>query len=174
MKKTHALAAGVLLTAVGAAAAGVTAQGAFASLKGLAGTWTGTTRSGAPIEVVFRVASNGTAVLETQSPAEADEMVTVYSIDGDDVVLTHYCPMGPHGNQPRMRLDRKASTPRELRFLFSGATNIDPAADLHVHDGRLILDGPDRLVREWDIFNHGRLAGTERFELTRKTGGAER
>src|SRR5258706_13659119 len=102
----------------------VTALSAFADLKRLAGTWTGKTESGQPMTIEYRVAANGSTLIDTQSPGSPHEMVSVYSITDEDLVLTHYCPMGEHGNQPRMQLDRARSTRGDLRFMFTGGSNL--------------------------------------------------
>ncbi|MBI3450678.1 MAG: hypothetical protein HY049_17410 [Acidobacteria bacterium] len=150
--------------------AAVSPVSAFASLKALTGTWVGTTSDGRPMTIEFKAGVNGSALVETQSPAAPDEMMTVYSVTGGELVLVHYCPMGPQGNQPHMRLDAGASSPTELRFTFTGAENLDPEQDIHVHNGRIVLAGPDSLEREWEIYRRGKLVATERFTLKRKKG----
>jgi hypothetical protein len=148
-------------------AAGVANTAAFDVLRGLAGHWTGKSESGEPMTIDYAVAAHRSTLIETQAPGAADEMVTVYSLAGDDLVLTHYCPMGEHGNQPHMKLDRAASTPTDLRFSFVTLTNLDPAKDVHVHDGRIVILDADHIRREWEIYKDGRLSGTERFTLAR-------
>ena len=150
---------------------GTSALDAFARLKGLAGSWTGTTEAGAPITIDYVVAAHGTTVIETQSPGAPDEMLSVYSVAGDDLLLTHYCPMGPHGNQPHMRLDREKSTPSLLVFAFVSLANLDPEKDMHVHDGSIRIVDADHIERTWEIWNHGRKVATERFELARAGAG---
>ena len=61
-------------------------------------------------------------------PGTDHEMVSVYHADGKDVVMTHYCAFG---NQPKMKLD-PASKDNELKFVFAGGTNLDPAKDTHM------------------------------------------
>ena len=76
-------------------------------LKKLAGTWVEADDKGQPTDTivsVFKVTSNGSAVQETIFPGSDHEMVTVYYIDGPDLVLTHYCALG---NQPHLKLDPK-------------------------------------------------------------------
>jgi hypothetical protein len=79
--------------------------------------------------------------------------------------MTHYCS---GANQPRLRLDRSASSADELRFAFDGGTNFDPAKDVHVHAGRIrIVDG-ERLEEEWEFFGNGQRQSSGRFLLRRK------
>src|SRR6516165_1621351 len=75
------------------------------ALKGLAGDWVEVGKDGKPTDRVvssIRVTSAGSAVLETLFPGTDHEMVTLYHLDGAELILTHYCMMG---NQPRMRAE---------------------------------------------------------------------
>ncbi|HEY2093167.1 MAG TPA: hypothetical protein VGJ81_14885 [Thermoanaerobaculia bacterium] len=148
-----------------AVALSVTPVDALTQLKQLAGKWSGKTDRGAPIVITYQVAAHGSTVVETQSPGEPDEMLTVYSLDGNDLVLTHYCPMGPVGNQPHMALDRTASTPRDLRFTFVRLANLDAEKDVHLHAGRIRVVDDHHLERQWDVYKGGKKVGTETFVL---------
>src|SRR5262245_29087300 len=100
----------------------VAAKDAFEKLKGLVGTWEGKAH-GEEVTVVFKLTGAGSALVETQFPGSAHEMVSVYHLDGDDLRMTHYCAVG---NQPRVKLDRKTSKADDLFFAFDGGTNLDP------------------------------------------------
>src|SRR5260370_6868561 len=77
----------------------------------------------------FRVLASKTAVMETLSPAGMEEMVTLYSIDGDGIALVHYCPTN---NQPRMRVVPQSGDVKELSFDYQGAGNLkSPEAGHH-------------------------------------------
>jgi len=145
-------------------------RAAFAQLKALAGTWQGTVE-GEPGEhaVEYRVTSGGNAVIESLFAGEPHEMVSVYYLNGGDLVLTHYCAMG---NQPHMRLDRQASSAGELRFRLDGGTGFDPAKDPHVHAGRIRMGEAGQLESEWDFFENGQRQHSGRFLLKRKASGA--
>jgi hypothetical protein len=142
--------------------------GAFNRLKQLEGEWQGKTESGTPIVLRYHVQAGGTTLMETQAPGTPEEMVSIYSITGNDLVMTHYCPMGAHGNQPHFRLDLASPKPDTLEFVFTGGENLDPAKDTHVHGGRFIFLPDGRLERDWSINAHGKPAGNERFVLSRK------
>ena len=146
----------------------VTSADAFAQLKHLAGKWSGKTDRGAPIVITYQVAAHGSTVVETQSPGEADEMLTVYSLDGNDLVLTHYCPMGPVGNQPHMVLDRAGSTPGDLRFTFARLANLDPDKDIHLHAGRVRIIDDRHIERQWYVYKDGKKVATQTFTLERE------
>ena len=145
----------------------VDGKAALERLKGLAGEWRGhvTTPDGPEASVVYGVTAGGSTVTERLFPGTGHEMFTLYHLDGGELVLTHYCAMG---NQPRMRLVQVAGTdPVELKFDFAGGANVDPAKDAHMHAGRMVLRGPDRLEAEWAVYDKGKQAGANTFALER-------
>ena len=173
----HLLASVAALTtglASPAAAEPVDAAEALERLKALEGTWRGPVsgegeaeaEATAVEEVVheFRVAAAGTVVMETMSPGGEGEMINMYHLDGDDLVLTHYCA---GGNQPRMRLDLAASDDDRLVFDFDGGTNL-AAGDHHIHDATLTFDGADRLDSLWTAYAGEEQIGVMRFHLSRQ------
>jgi len=150
----------------------------FEKLKQLAGEWVPAddasapagekkdekkTDAAAPI-CVYRTVSAGTAVQETLFPGTPHEMVTMYHLDGPDLVLTHYCALG---NQPKMRAEKSAD-PAKLVFKFAGGTNINPEKDAHMHDLTLTFVAPDRLRAEWTHYDNGKSTGVKTFEMLRK------
>jgi hypothetical protein len=169
------LAAVVLFPTAAAGVDGVDAQTAFDQLKTLAGTWHGTPEGQGEAaaeeaehkgEVVheFRVSAAGTVVMETMMPGTDDEMINMYHLDGDDLLVTHYCS---GGNQPRMRLDRDRSTARTLVFDFAGGTNLDPAVDGHIHAAKITFVDDEHLDSAWTSHAEGKQAGVMTFHLAR-------
>jgi hypothetical protein len=75
------------------------AQKAFEKLKTLAGSWQGSVM-GMSVQATIRVTSRGNAILhEMTSSAMPDNPITMIYVDGDRLLLTHYCDSG---NRPRM------------------------------------------------------------------------
>jgi len=150
----------------------VDAKAAFDKLKGLAGEWkcdAGMDEhkghdSDKPLKVVYRVTANGSALMETLFPGTDHEMVTMYTLDGDDLRLTHYCMMK---NQPHLKLDKAASKPDALVFAFDGGTNLDPDKDQHMHSGRIYFRGDKRVESEWDGYKGREKMHTAKFTLTK-------
>jgi hypothetical protein len=154
-----ALSALVLLAASGLAAgeegaAGLDAQAAFDKLKALAGDWYATAEAmpGERADHRIRVSAGGSVVMETMMAGTDYEMINMYHLDGDDLVLTHYCA---GGNQPTMRLDRTKATATELPFVFTGGTNLDPATDQHIHDTVITLRDDGSVVANWTSYSGG-------------------
>src|ERR1051325_267339 len=141
------------------AAEKLTANAAFNRLKQLAGEWKGnvTTPDGPAATVQYRLTSAGQTVMETLFPGTSHEMISMYHLDGEELVMTHYCAMG---NQPRMKLDAKISTADEFHFAFAGGSNLKPAKDAHMHSGVMRFRGADKLESEWQVFSEGKPNGS--------------
>lgn len=91
------------------------AQQSFDTLKTLSGSWKGPTTTiprqaemgdGSVTQVSLRVTSRGNALVHEMTgegtpddPTRYDHPVTMYYVDGDRLLLTHYCDAG---NRPRM------------------------------------------------------------------------
>lgn len=140
------------------------AKAAFARLKTLAGEWKVAGEGDDSTKVAYKVTANASAVMETMFPGSPHEMVTMYHLDGDDLRLTHYCASG---NQPRLKLDPKASKGDTLEFAFEGGTNLDPAKDRHMHSGRITFKDASHVEAEWDGYDEGKKTGSHKFVMSR-------
>lgn len=141
------------------------------TLKALEGEWILLDPEGNPTDQVglaYRVTSGGSAVLETIFPGTEHEMMTVYHMDGDDLVLTHYCHMG---NQPRMKAS-EGSTESKILWEFVDATNLPSPDAPHMHDGTLEILGKNRLRSAWNLLENGERTFTAEFNLQRKATDA--
>jgi hypothetical protein len=141
-------------------------RSAFERLKSLAGTWSGKAQhgqEGGDVTVVYKVTAGGNAVEETLFAGSPHEMVTVYHMDGDDVVLTHYCTSG---NAPRMKL-QAPKDPNVLLFDFTGGSNMKES-DFHMHSARLTFVDADHFKGSWGTLKDGKPAGDATFDLTRR------
>jgi hypothetical protein len=112
----------------------------------------------------YRVTAGGSVVVETLFPGEEKEMETLYHLDGDHLMLTHYCHCG---NQPRMRA-QSGGDKDELVFEFAGGSNLNPAKDTHMHSYRVRFVDADHLHGEWELYTEGKSAAKHAFDLVRK------
>jgi hypothetical protein len=119
---------------------------AFRKLQSLAGNWQGKDEQGKPAKSSFVPVASATAVMETLTLPGMDEMLTLYSVDANSVVLVHYCPTN---NQPRMRAFPSAGDLRELVFEFSGAGNLLDVAAGHEHKLVIQLEDRDHITERW-------------------------
>jgi hypothetical protein len=118
----------------------------FKRLQSLAGNWAGKDDQGKPVKSRFKAIVSNTAVMETLSAAGMDEMVTLYSLDGDGIALIHFCPTN---NQPRMRFVPASDNIKELTFDFQGAGNLSSPATGHEHHLVIRLDDADHITETW-------------------------
>jgi hypothetical protein len=133
--------------------------------KQLAGEWVAKDpHDGKEMTVVYKVTSNGSAVVETIMPGTAHEMLTIIHPDGDDLLLTHYCALG---NQPKMRAKTKGED-KKVAFEFVEATNLKSDKDSHMHSVAYTFVDKDTLKAEWTHYMDGKDAGKMEIELKRK------
>lgn len=162
------LTAGLLVPSATSWAGEAGSAGAFERFKALSGEWVAAedgdmTKKG-DLVARYHLTGSGSAVVEELFPGTPHEMMTVYHMDGPDLVLTHYCMSG---NQPRMRAKR-ASAPR-VAFVFDGGTNIDPRRDEHMHAASFEFVSADEIRSEWIEHAGGRPKMTVKMHLVRKT-----
>lgn len=97
------------------------AQKAFEIMKTLTGSWEGSIM-GMSMQITIRVTSSGNAILsEATGPGRPDNPITMFYVDGDRLLLTHYCDAG---NRPRM-VGRISPDGKTVEFDFldvSGST----------------------------------------------------
>ncbi len=147
---------------------GAGANACFAKLKTLAGEWvTRDAQTGKDVLALrYKVTAAGSAVEETIFPGEGHEMVTMYTVDGDNLVLTHYCALG---NQPHLKATA-ASTPAKMEFTCIGGGNLKSENDMHMHHALFEFESNDRFTSTWSAYKDGKPAGTEgKFSVRRKS-----
>jgi hypothetical protein len=125
------------------------AQVAFEKLKSLAGSWTGPGESGKPLKVTFEVASGGTTVI-----SRVMEMVDVYHLDGERLMVTHYCSAG---NQPRLVTETltENSNLKSMEFKFLDITHSSPSKEGYINHLTLNFTGDDNLTQWWTFRKAG-------------------
>ena len=157
------LACGLMLIALGAHTRGDEKAGkvptrshpGLEKLKALAGTWVEADKNGKPTDKVvsvIKLTAGGSAVQETTFPGQPMEMMSVYHLDGADLVMTHYCVLG---NQPRMKADPKSPT-NQIKWVFAGGTNLDPTKDTHMHSATLTFIDADHNAITGEAWENGK------------------
>jgi hypothetical protein len=106
--------------------------------------------------------------MEDMFPGTDHNMITMYYVEGDDLVLVHYCAIG---NQPRMKAERTAD-PRKLDFKFAGGSNVDPDKDIHMHELTLTFVDTDHITAEWRKSEEGKVGPGATFKLERRKARA--
>jgi hypothetical protein len=130
-------------------------------IKGLAGEWEheDAEKPGEwKVSNVFTVSSGGSVVREIMMPGSPYEMTNTYHLDGDSVVVTHYCAIG---NQPRMRAvanDGHNHPANQIHFQFDSVTNFAGGDQSYMGDLTLTMDGPDKMTAAWRSYEHGKMS----------------
>jgi hypothetical protein len=151
----------LLLAVTAFAGQAPTAKEAFEQLKKLVGTWEGTAEDNG-LKVVYKLTGAGTTLVETQMPGTPMEMVSMYHMDGADLMMTHYCAAG---NQPTMKyVPGKGG--KSLDFDFVKGSNMKPE-DMHIHAARIRILSADSMESDWIGYSQGKPAGTVTFKLKR-------
>jgi hypothetical protein len=136
------------------------AQKAFTKLKSLEGIWEGKAPEGQPMKVIYHVISGGSAVM---SQAGEDSMVTVFHLDGDRLLMTHYCGAG---NQPRM-VATLSQDGKTMEFKFLDATNLATPQTGHMHHALFTFADTNHHTEQWTFARDGK-EETGLFSLTRR------
>ncbi|HYG47065.1 MAG TPA: hypothetical protein VD846_03900 [Allosphingosinicella sp.] len=126
-----------------------TAQQAFEKLKSLAGRWKGSSSDGKEILLTYEVTGKDSAVIERyrhswKGEVMPDEMVTMYHLNGDELMLTHYCTLG---NQPRMRANLRIDD--DVAFEYIGASNLPHPDALRMTGVAFHFVDEDHIVQTW-------------------------
>ena len=128
------------------------AQKSFDSLKALAGAWEGTITvqpvqpemQGKHVQVLLRVTSLGHALLhDVKVEGRQDNPITMLYLDGDQLMLTHYCDAG---NRPRM-IAKSSPDGKTLEFTLldvAGSTEYG-----HMHHAVFTLIDADHHTEDW-------------------------
>lgn len=137
----------------------------FEDLKALEGEWEGTNPEGNPVLVTYKVVSAGSAVMETLQPKGEPSMITVYHMDDDKLMMTHYCSAG---NQPRMQAKVSEMGDKKIDFLFIEGTNLKTTRDIgHMQGLTFVFKDENNIEQVWTF----RQAGEDKpgtFKLNRK------
>ena len=115
----------------------------FEKLKALVGKWKRNDEK--KLELIeYRMTARDSVLVEKWSwPDKGSEALTMYHMDGDRLIATHYCPSG---NQPRLNFDSDSSG-RKFVFNFDSATNLQDRSQSHCVQFWLNQTGKDSLSR---------------------------
>jgi len=146
------------------------AQKSFDKLKTLAGSWEGHVTTVPPhaeiegklMQVTLRVTSMGNALMhEMTGTGRPDDPITMLYLDGDRLMLTHYCDAG---NRPRMT-GKMSPDSKSVEFEFldvAGSTQYG-----HMHHAAFTVVDANHHMEDW-IFMQGDKPVHAHLELQRK------
>jgi hypothetical protein len=134
------------------------AQKSFDKLKTLAGSWEGHITTFPPqaeiegkhMQVSLRVTSMGNALVhEMTGEGRPDDPITMLYLDGDRLLLTHYCDAG---NRPRMT-GKMSQDGKTVEFAFldvAGSTEYG-----HMHHAVFTAIDANHHTEEWTYMQPG-------------------
>jgi hypothetical protein len=102
--------------------------------------------------VTVKTKAVGSAVVHYYRQGRPDEMETVFHMDGDKLLLTHYCALQ---NAPVLRFE-KTGKPGELKFVFQGGTNFNPAIDAHLHESTFQIIDKNTIEQRSTVHTNGK------------------
>lgn len=120
------------------------------AVAGLEGRWTGLAPDGSTGTTEFKVSSAGSAVRELMLAGTEHEMTNMYTLDGNALVMTHYCA---GGNQPQMR----ATAIEDGRIVFEpvGVSDLKSEDDVYMGAMTLVIQDADTVEQHWSSYKAG-------------------
>jgi hypothetical protein len=106
--------------------------------------------------------------MEQCRPEKGPEMITMFTIDGDHLLATHYCSAK---NQPQMATPPIADVQKPLTFLLVRVTGLTSPDNFHNTALTVIQEDSDHLTQEWSYEHKGK-AGKNIFRFMRVRQGA--
>ena len=129
------------------------AQQLFARFKTLEGEWK-IAEPARTTSVSFEVIANGSALVEKWIMSPTRTSMTVYSMDGDRLLVTHYCPQG---NAPRLVYERTREDGMYY-FEFLDGQNLQDAEGSHQHTFWIRFDSENSFTRSETYIKNGALS----------------
>jgi hypothetical protein len=135
---------------------------AFDRLTSLKGEWNGQI-DGVNTTLIYTLTANGSALMEQCRPEKRPEMITMFTLDGDHLIATHYCSAR---NQPQMETPVITDVQKPLTFSLVRITGLKSPDDFHNTGLTVIHEDDDHLTQEW-LYQHNGKAGKNIFHFTR-------
>jgi len=135
---------------------------AFDRLASLQGEWEGE-QEGTKIKVTYTLTANGSALMEQFRPENGPVMITMFTVDGDQLIATHYCSAR---NQPQMVTSAITNVQKPIAFNLVRITGLKSPEDWHNTGLTVIQDDKDHFTQEWTYEWRGKI-GKNVFRYTR-------
>jgi hypothetical protein len=135
---------------------------AFDRLATLKGEWKGE-QGGVKISLIYTLTANGSALMEEFRPESGAVMITMFTVDGDHLIATHYCSAK---NQPQMMTSAITDAQKPLAFSLARITGLKSPDDWHNTGLTMIQEDNDHLTQEW-TYQSKEKSGKRIFRYTR-------
>lgn len=132
-------------------------------LKALEGDWNGKFADGNEIKVTYTTISGGNAVMETFRLPDGTDMRSIYHMNGEKLMMTHYCESG---NQPRLESASPADG-NDVTLNFLDITNLgEPKMVSYLYRVTLHFGDKDQLSQDITWLIQGK-ESSNKLTLTR-------
>ena len=149
----------------------VEALAVFERLKKLEGRWEGRSTRGWTEQASIRAIAGGSVlVMQGIGAHPNEEMITVFHMDGDRLLLTHYCVAR---NQPRLVLSSVEEGGRLITFTFLDGTNLPSRDKGHMDKVVVGLVDDDHFTEQWTWYQGGKEQWMEKIEQRRLEAGSQ-
>lgn len=138
---------------------------AFQRFKKLEGKWKGRSTKGWEETIVFHTIAAGSVVVEDSLDAHPKErMMTMFHLDGDRLMLTHYCVAK---NQPRLVATSFADDGKTITFTFLDGGNIPTRDRGHMDKAVIRFVDDNHVTSQWTWYQNGKESWMEEIRLER-------
>jgi hypothetical protein len=138
-------------------------EAVFKQLKRLVGIWEAV-QDGVRVTETYTLTANGSALMAETKPGNDPAMITMFTVDGDHLIATHYCAAR---NQPQMETDIPDDLQKGVTFSIVRVTGMKTPDDWHNTGVMIKLDDADHMTQQWTYLYKGK-PGTTVFHYTRK------
>lgn len=141
------------------------AAAAFERFKKLEGRWKGRSTKGWEEVSTYKTIAGGSVVVGTSFDAHPNEtMMTMFHLDGDRLMLTHYCVAK---NQPRLVATSFADGGKTITFTFLDGGNLSSRDRGHMDKAVFRFIDDNHTTSQWTWYQDGKESWMEEIHLER-------
>ncbi len=115
----------------------------FQQMARYEGQWKVSGNQNQDLSITFDVAANDTVLVETWRYKGKTHALTLYTLNQDQLMATHYCP---HGNQPTLVMNSDVKK-NLINFKFQSAAGLSDVDKAYLRQLSFELDGTEKLKR---------------------------
>jgi hypothetical protein len=138
-------------------------EAVFKQLVSLVSKWEAV-QDGVPVTETYTLTANGSALMAETKPGTDPAMITMFTVDGDHLIATHYCAAR---NQPQMETGIPEDLQKGVTFSLVRVTGMKTPDDWHNTGVTITLEDKDHMTQRWTYLYKGK-PGTAVFHYTRK------
>jgi hypothetical protein len=137
---------------------------AFKQMAALVGEWDAV-QDGVPVKEIYTLTANGSTLMAQTQSGKDSPMITMFTVDGDHLIATHYCVAG---NQPQMITGVPDDLQKGVTFSLARVMGMKTQDDWHNTGLTIKLDDQNHMTQRWTYLYKGK-TGTSVFHYTRKS-----